>query len=1052
MDANTAADLYIGSREDFNEGLNSLSELHRMIMLIITSRGLWNRFEASSRVEDLNYAIEAQEAAVEASETIGHPARVDCFAELGSSLLKRFLLMGSLQDLTRSIGLFERSVDFENPSLPDHLYNFGNALKYLYDQTGTISYLERSIQFLDRSLKLQPVGDERIPDQKLALAVALWTRFEELGTANDLERAVSSVNDALNSAPDNPDFLAKCLSSLGGLLHCKFELTQSLDELDAAITHFREAIEKVPDAGYLHNLGSALQGRFQITGNMDDINDAVVNHEKAVVLTPRNWSSQPVSNYAAYVHGLSTVLERRSRRVGSGADIDRAILLLDEARHSLQPSDPMLWKFLNSLGTAFRTRWRRNFAKHDLDCAIEMMRFAVKLVPDNTPGMMACLNNLAIALAERFRQTEGMDDISEAIKVQERALELTPKESIFQAISRSNLGLQLHHKFQLNKNRINLERSIQLALETLNLSGPNDSNRSRYIVQLAQKLYDRFLLTKGNNDFEEAIRLCQQALSLDTCPPQDRMGGAEVASRILISRDVHRLLPILRTSFRLFPFLNSRAPKRSDQQYTVSLLAGITARTVSVILECCQDPREALEFLETGSGILSNFKLEYRSDISFLMSSHPELAREFDAIRCALDQSDHASFDGSFPNETYSRIIDRQELSARVEKILQSIRELPGNETFLLVPTDWDIAQLAKEGSIVLFNISELRSDAICVTEGGITSLRLSLKQDDLERYSRRFLTDLQTLSYSTYPTAQRNMKTLLQWLWDVAAEPVLGHLGLKTTSGHRERIWWIGSGLLNVLPIHAAGYHDEDPPVSVLDYVVSSYIPSIKALKHVFQPSEELRPAKALLVAMPKTHGQSDLDHADEELAIVAEALPSTIEKTQLQDKTRAGILGCLKEYNILHMSCHGLHSHDPSQSTLLLKDWTTAPLTVDDLISLNLTSRRFAMLSACHTSVARNPSLLEESLSLSTAVLLAGFPDVVGTMWQISENDSAEVTRYVYQAMVRGGIFDQKQSSTGLTEALLALREKSRQIPGFVRVFPSNPLVWAAYVHIGR
>ena len=81
-----------------------------------------------------------------------------------------------------------------------------------------------------------------------------------------------------------------------------------------------------------------------------------------------------------------------------------------------------------------------------------------------------------------------------------------------------------------------------------------------------------------------------------------------------------------------------------------------------------------------------------------------------------------------------------------------------------------------------------------------------------------------------------REMNAILEWLWDVAVKPVLDELGFTQTPSYDEtwpRVWWVGSGLLNILPIHASGYHDSTPPQTALDRVISSYAPTVKSLAY---------------------------------------------------------------------------------------------------------------------------------------------------------------------------------------------------------------------------
>src|SRR5699024_2157591 len=75
----------------------------------------------------------------------------------------------------------------------------------------------------------------------------------------------------------------------------------------------------------------------------------------------------------------------------------------------------------------------------------------------------------------------------------------------------------------------------------------------------------------------------------------------------------------------------------------------------------------------------------------------------------------------------------------------------------------------------------------------------------------------------------------LLEWLWDVVARPVLDALGFDgpIVDGNWPRVWWVPTGVLSQLPLHAAGYHTRGGHETVIDRVMSSYASSVKALVH---------------------------------------------------------------------------------------------------------------------------------------------------------------------------------------------------------------------------
>ena len=81
------------------------------------------------------------------------------------------------------------------------------------------------------------------------------------------------------------------------------------------------------------------------------------------------------------------------------------------------------------------------------------------------------------------------------------------------------------------------------------------------------------------------------------------------------------------------------------------------------------------------------------------------------------------------------------------------------------------------------FNISSYRSDALLLTPTGITDIELpGLTQDVLFDQVGSFYRALRTArtggARSERKTAQRDLLKVLEWLWDIAAEPVLDALG----------------------------------------------------------------------------------------------------------------------------------------------------------------------------------------------------------------------------------------------------------------------------------
>ena len=124
-------------------------------------------------------------------------------------------------------------------------------------------------------------------------------------------------------------------------------------------------------------------------------------------------------------------------------------------------------------------------------------------------------------------------------------------------------------------------------------------------------------------------------------------------------------------------------------------------------------------------------------------------------------------------------------------------------------------------------------------------------------------------------------------------------------------RLWWCPTGPLTLLPLHAAGHHaeavgGESPPRTVLDRVVSSYTPTLRALLEARRPHDDdvVRAVdRLLLVDVPDAPGQVPLDTSAER-AVLLDAFPDD-RRTVLDERaTREATRTALPEHRWVHFS----------------------------------------------------------------------------------------------------------------------------------------------------
>ncbi|WP_345701496.1 CHAT domain-containing protein [Kitasatospora terrestris] len=409
------------------------------------------------------------------------------------------------------------------------------------------------------------------------------------------------------------------------------------------------------------------------------------------------------------------------------------------------------------------------------------------------------------------------------------------------------------------------------------------------------------------------------------------------------------------------------------------------------------------------------------------------------------------------------------------EKLLDRIREVEGLEDFLKPPRLDDLRPTV-EGPVVMVNVGRARCDALVVSATDVLPVPLpGLTTASLRRTAGDYLTAVHVVEaaraqlfelhrrlvegdpdpevFGAYedlrfelteriePALEKTLRHTLGWLWDVVAEPVLTALDLQPHHGPgAPRIWWCPSGLLTLLPLHAAGHHDQ-PGRSVLDRVVSSYTPSLRVLRRASRPrarDDGGGPGRMLVVTLPHTPGQAPLPNSAAERRLLEE-LFEIDRRTVLEDSaaTRDRVRTELRTHRYIHLSCHGTQDlANPSLARVLLAD---GPLSVADLVADGFEAE-FAFLSACKTATG-GVSLPDEVITLASAVHHLGARHVIATLWSVSDPAAGFVADRLYRKLTEDGDFDPDGAARALHAAVLDLRDRHRDRPG----------IWLPFTHTG-
>ncbi|OSS52450.1 hypothetical protein B5807_01875 [Epicoccum nigrum] len=336
------------------------------------------------------------------------------------------------------------------------------------------------------------------------------------------------------------------------------------------------------------------------------------------------------------------------------------------------------------------------------------------------------------------------------------------------------------------------------------------------------------------------------------------------------------------------------------------------------------------------------------------------------------------------------------ECAMQLSKLEARIRQTEGFDNFKERRSLSYFKRLAEAGPVVSFNITPLRSDAFVVTKDTVMAIRFDpeVLGYHIVQEKAKFISGPESILVErddspSYVQRNRKLGEVLKWLWDAAVQPILQELNLLqskrgTPTAALPRIWWITSGILGQFPLHAAGHRWHNSLENTLGHVVSSYIPTIRALEYAREKmacASASNPSKALIVAMPRTFGVCELIKIDPETETIAGLLGCE----RMQYTSKADVMRKLEHSNLVHFGCHGeadpLHPRKSCLFVAVDEDRTPERITVEDLIQTNLPDARLAYLSACSTAQSKATELNEETLHLASVFQLIGFPQVIGT-----------------------------------------------------------------------
>jgi CHAT domain-containing protein len=613
-------------------------------------------------------------------------------------------------------------------------------------------------------------------------------------------------------------------------------------------------------------------------------------------------------------------------------------------------------------------------------------------------------------------------------------------------------------RFSLTKRAKYLDDSISLLREVFQLE-LDDTQRTHFVttqrlIECLNIRWQRDGCQHDSPDLDEVMDLFISGVNNTYAMAPDRLdlashwaNTARISGHRSLSTAYENAMSLMQSSLVFAPTLHTQHTRLVEKR---NIYEKIPLNYASHHFRAGQLER-AIEALEHGRAILWSEMRGLRTSPDRLRAADPLLAHRFSAINQELEILTTSTLldgsreinDGGGGDEwmgKFSALMKRRhKLLTEQNALIPQIRSLPGLANFLLPPSFDTLRPAASRGPVIIINHCELGSDIIIVLHNSPPS-HISTPSDFFDRANK--LKDRLLSTRKQYGLNSKHHEDalffVLKNLYELVGLPVvkrLNELGIAEQS----RVWWCPTSVFWDLPLHAMGPIPSDGGVTryFSDIYISSYTPTLSALLTSRRPVTTQTSARhKLLVSQPSKFlpGAWADTQAAQGLDLWTTILTSG-------DTTPTTVLDNLQRHQFAHIMGHVTpETAEPFDSAMSFHSGKC--LTLLDIVRSQHPVGECALLLGSHTAGLTGDSIPDEVLHFSAAFQYSGFRSVVGTLWEVDDEDGKDLAGNIYRSIFSGekGLEPYyERSARALQHALQQMR---RDLP-LVR--------WVNYVHFG-
>ncbi|KDQ58775.1 hypothetical protein JAAARDRAFT_34630 [Jaapia argillacea MUCL 33604] len=1067
---------YSGDWDDINASVqafeDALSECPRTgpsRLLCLTNLGdaLQRRYSHLGAPEDIERSIEVLSEALELSQVES----------------RKFRLFTTPNWVRRFTG--QRAYDSRHASM----LALGGTFQERFERSDNLADIQRALELLQGALDLTPPGHPNRPSTLLTLAIAYRAKSLKFGEISDFERTIEILEEALPLYPQSQRDRYLCLLSLGQALQDRYHETGKLEDVQRALDLFEEIPALLPEGDleyylYLRFSAEAQLLRFQELGKVSDLHNSIRMLNEAVEMLPLDHRRR-----ADTVSTLCTALFDRFRQFRISADLSRVIELYVHVLDLRPLGHPRRVDTLLDLGNAELARYSTLSDVEYLPRSISRFSEAGTLLADGHALRGTQETLLGRALIHRYDLFNDPEDLDAGIKLHRQALQRVSGKLFLRVNAMSDLVKAISSRYRLIANIEDLDEAASLCQAILDdLCSPINPDRTDYLELLADTLVLRYRACGRQSDLDDAMNAFCSAVTHPFASAYARLITAKKWLVAINDYALHEQASIAYPlALDLVPqMMNGFAHLDSWRRLQwLDVILDLPCNAALHALAYLGQPKLAVEWMEQSRSIFWSQGLKLRTNFDGLPKElRQKLLETVQSLEASpeIRKTSIETAAGRTESEVEKAADTRRELVHQFDELVAQARKIEGFERFLMPDLYGHLAQAARNGPVVVLLASPISGCAAVVIpsrEGEPVHVPLpSITFQSLKAMAERLrlansgsrgmvVVDQHDPSSvesegetrkmgvkSTWKKPKDAFEVVFEQMWSDVVRPILQTLALSKPAdmAQRPRLWWCPAGPFVFLPLHAAGVRfGQSNRESTSDYVVSSYTPTLRSLIDAHDVLARRPPldTKALLLAQPSTPRLPPLPNTTHEIDMLSKLFTSEdllrIRSDASLDFTDSNssvsisdVVDKLSDISILHLACHGCHDrYDPLESGFALQD---GMLTVDKLIKAKTPNAFFAFLSACETA-SGDLSRGDESISLASAMLYAGFQSVVATMWPMGDSDGPVIAQHVYSKLLQaGGVINPAVIAFAVDEGVRSLQDRG--------IAPSR---WAPYVHMG-